>query len=759
MRILGIDINRARTAAAPAPAKVKKGLEIGDSGTPLMAGIVADEYNAKLADTKGITIYDEMRRSDGTVRAAVSVCTLPIRSAKWYVEPASEDQADADIAAFVERCFFEFQTITWNDLLRHALLSLPFGVMAFEKVFATREVDGQVRIVWQKLAPRMPRSIQKWAIGDGGEPGITQYRSDYTIAEIPLEKLVVIVNEKEGDNWWGSSILRPAYKHWYIKNTVYKIDAIAFERQGLGVPYVKLPDGYTEADRAKAEEIVKNLRANESAFIIEPPEYEIGFKDMQAKTVRDPKESIEHHNREIMKSVLAQFLELGATQGSGSRALSEDHSELFLQSLVTVAQGIADAFNKYAVKELVDLNFDRVSAYPKLCFTGITQTDGQTLAGTYQTLVTAGAMQVGSNDEQFFREALGLPERDPEDIVEQPAPAQPTDPNANPDEAVAEAQQQASERIHRHSLKKNFADSASADFKGYRPLTFAEKKVDFNAIQQKMDELEEQFDTQTRELLHTARDKYMAALTKAAHAGNTQAIKDATLKVQAEYAKIIKNASRAAFQYGKTNAAKEIGVNAPADPAEALQQIDIQADAIAAEQLAKITNESKTAYVETLNRGLSITAALAAADAVAQEAIDTLIRDTSTILLAGYVNHGRNLVHEASAEKIYGLQRSELLDARTCNYCLSIDGRVIEKDDPFGTNTIFHSSCRGIWVSILLNESELPPIDGIPQSLKDRFGDAVNDLIQPKTPRTKKDSLARQEAERRLKRQAKKRRP
>jgi hypothetical protein len=186
-----------------------------------------------------------------------------------------------------------------------------------------------------------------------------------------------------------------------------------------------------------------------------------------------------------------------------------------------------------------------------------------------------------------------------------------------------------------------------------------------------------------------------------------------------------------------------------------LAQIDIQADAIANRQIADIVGQSKTAYAEALNKGLSITAALGAADAVAHDAIDELVADTRAILMSGYVNHGRNVVHEDNADKIYALQRSELLDSRTCNYCLSLDGRTIERDDPFGRNTIWHSGCRGVWVSILMDEEEKPSIGGIPQSLRDRFGDAVNDLIQPRTPQNTKSSLARKEIEKRLKRQAK----
>ena len=44
---------------------------------------------------------------------------------------------------------------------------------------------------------------------------------------------------------------------------------------------------------------------------------------------------------------------------------------------------------------------------------------------------------------------------------------------------------------------------------------------------------------------------------------HTQAIKNATLKVQTDYARIIKNALKNAFEYGKNNAAREIGADHP----------------------------------------------------------------------------------------------------------------------------------------------------------------------------------------------------
>jgi hypothetical protein len=92
------------------------------------------------------------------LRAAVLACSLPIRSADWYIEPASEDAADQEIADFITKAIFEYPSLGWDDVLRQALLCLPFGVMAFEKVFASRDCDGTMRIVWD-TPPTVPANI------------------------------------------------------------------------------------------------------------------------------------------------------------------------------------------------------------------------------------------------------------------------------------------------------------------------------------------------------------------------------------------------------------------------------------------------------------------------------------------------------------------------------------------------------------------------------------------------------------------------
>ena len=783
-------------------------LVVGDAGNEIYAGISYDEYNAKLRAVDGIKVYDEMRRSDGTVKAALLSVSLPVMRANWYIKPASEDQVDKDVADFVSKALFELQTITWADLLRQSLLMLPFGVMLFEKIFDVIPVDGTDRVVWKKLAPRLPKSIQAWEMKDG-QPGVQQRTSKGAIVDIPMEKLLIFTNEREGDNLEGNSVLRAAYKHWHFKNTFYKIDAIAFERQGLGIPYAKLPAVYSEADRAKAEIILKNMRANDKGFIIEPNDWEIGYKDMKSSSTRDPEKSIMHHNREITKSVLAQFLELGATD-SGSRALSQDQTKLFLQSLEAVAANIADTLNKYAIKELVDFNFPNVEDYPELCFANIRETDVKAIADTYKVLTDAGGIHTDPADEQHFREMLHLPERT-EEYIEDSNDS--TDDQLEDDviDEVGMSQHagaikkkvyptlaQVKECInastsslglghkmaflkrnigafslfgadHKHyafyNLVRNELDSQFKEcrklafaegntFKSFRAMTTAEEKVNFDSIEKNLDKFEGSFDKDTQALLNAEREKYIAALTKALNANDKEAIKAVTLDAQDAYAKIIKDSMRDSYEFGKKNAATEIGQKAPASSREILNQIDIQANAIAEMHIADISNSAKTGLVESLNKGNSTAASIATADAIMADRILTLTRDTSRIAMSAYVNFGRDSVFETYKDKIYALQRSELLDMRTCNYCLSVDGRVVSKNDSYTKNTIFHSSCRGIWVTILLDEAELPSIGGIPQSLRDRFGDAVNDLIQPKNANTKSNAAAKEE-ERRAKRDAK----
>jgi hypothetical protein len=105
--------------------------------------MIYEEYNHKLAGQNGLTVYDEMRKSDAQVHASLLAIELPIRSTIWSIESGctidGEDEtitnSDTEIQKFIETALFESMHVTWDDLLRQILTMCTFGFSIFEKVY------------------------------------------------------------------------------------------------------------------------------------------------------------------------------------------------------------------------------------------------------------------------------------------------------------------------------------------------------------------------------------------------------------------------------------------------------------------------------------------------------------------------------------------------------------------------------------------------------------------------------------------------
>jgi hypothetical protein len=221
----------------------------------------------------------------------------------------------------------------------------------------------------------------------------------------------------------------------------------------------------------------------------------------------------------------------------------------------------------------------------------------------------------------------------------------------------------------------------AAEFKPFRKLTFAERKVDFDRINNELNRLEEAFGTEARRILSHLRDPFLEKLRLAVKQNDNDAIKSLQLQFGAEYSRLLKDLMKESFVYGKNAAAKEMNVQAPANPQQMLAIIDEEADAIAKAHANQLTKTAKQGLFEGLKKQAALNALMGELHDKMTKEIARLTGDTGSIVTGGYLNHGRNTVFDAYADDIYALQRSEILDLRTCNYCLSIDERIVEKTD------------------------------------------------------------------------------
>lgn len=672
--------------------------EKGAPGTQFFAGYISsEEYNTKLQGQAGITIYDEMRRSDGMIRATLLAVTLPIRQAIWRIEPASDDAKDLEIAEFVSNNLFGGMSITWADFLRQALLHLWFGFMIFEQVYKVE--NGNVLL--RKLAPRLPKTLYKWNVDENMElESITQYvmkGSAYVHIDIPMEKLLIFTNEQEGANYEGISLLRSAYKHWYIKNQLYKIDAIKHDRQGVGIPVIGMPENMTKAKNpeawSEAKAMGEGLRANERSYIIKPFGYTVEMLKMGSTKSTDAIPSIQHHNEQIAVNILAQFLTLGTTK-TGSRALGDSFKSLFLLSLQAIAEYMEDTINRYCIKPLVDYNYT-TDHYPKLKASNIKEPDFTSMADAVSKLSKVGALTPDEEMENHIREVGKLPAK--------PEPEK----------------QKTTERCTCGHTKR------LAEGTYWRGLKEFEKCLNLREIDGRLDKAKEQLidkikDVQKDQVERLARDvaanpataktKKVGLLASQIKGELLDIYRYGRSQVKAEFASQRKSPIRLVEERATAKTLRKAKLNPIRTPEEAQAFIESKASLVATQMARRYETTAMFAELDAQKLGLDRVATISFITDRLTELTDKEAQIAANYSVIEAFGIGRNVEAETSRDEIKTSYYSAILDTNVCEVCAPLDGIEHEFGDPdFETpnpNCLGGSQCRCLTVHVLKTEQE-----------------------------------------------------
>ena len=632
-----------------AEKKPKDSEEIGATGTTFFSGSLSEnEYNTDLRGAKAIAVYDKMRRSDSRVKATLLACMLPIRAADWSITPGSEDKRDEEIAQELELNLFTGMSITWDSFLYHALLMLVYGWFAFEKVWAVE--GGQYR--WQKLAPRMPSTLYQWDLDEtGGLKGIIQFvmkNGKYDFIPISAEKLLVFTNDKEGSNFEGISVLRSSYQNWYYKSNLYRIDGIAAERHALGIPFFKHPADAKKDDKDRIDAIGQRLYAHEQAYIRLAEGYEFKVEGLSG-TIKDILPSIEHHNREIAGSILADFLALGSGQ-TGSWALSTDKSSFFLMALESVINNICDTFNRYAVKQWVDYNYDSVEQYPELTASSLERRNIAEYSKAVTDLVTAGVLVTDPNIEDTLRDLLKLPPK-------------------------AEVKQ--SEKIFQGA-------------EGFRrELTLAEQSVALREISKKLDNAEETLIKAASAVQKRQIDKLTEVALKIIEKKQLDRLDDIDVPFRADMAGVIDAVLLDLYEYGRAQVKSELtkqGIKKLMEPlpeplgADDVALVKAFLAARAKANAGLLATKLKSAVTfEALRQIRQGTVDKASIIAVLGALSDRELKATAQASIGEAFGFGRSSEAENWKDEISRVQYSALLDA--CEVCAKEDGEEWDFDD------------------------------------------------------------------------------
>ncbi len=361
------------------PAKQNKKsadfLELGRSGLRHFGGLIHQEFLTSLRGRQGIAAYREMSDNDAVIGASLSIMEQTIRKATWFIEPKGNSQLDMRASEHLEQCMNDMSH-TWDDMITEILTYFSYGWSWMEVVYKMRKGDvrdpkrkskfDDGRIGWRKIALRLQTSLHQWDLDDnGGIQGMIQNPApSFDLKYIPISKSLLFRTRKIGNNPEGRSALRNSYRPWFIKKNIEEIEAIGIERDLIGMPVVKPPEGFdidseeNSGVKSAVQNLLYALRRDEQDGVFLPPGWEIEVLGAGNATRRqfDIDKVINRYDKRIAMTTLTQAIMLGADR-VGSFALSKTHTDdFFLVAAQGYMIGIAETLNMFAVPELFKRN-------------------------------------------------------------------------------------------------------------------------------------------------------------------------------------------------------------------------------------------------------------------------------------------------------------------------------------------------------------------------------------------------------------------
>ena len=350
------------------PSDSLAGFEFGHALSSPSSRTSEDNWELKFPASSGV--FAKMGREDAQVTSILKAISLPIQRADWRLDPNGAPDEIVELVADDLRLPIlgddrddpvgrRRGRVSWSEHLQQSLLALQFGCMFFEQVYAAGD-DGRMHL--RKLAPRFPGTLSKINVAaDGGlesieQQGVSVGKAKARSATIPVRHLVAYVHAPQDTSWTGTSVLRPAFKHWKLRDQMLRLEAQVLERNGMGVPVYEGSDLTNDpvSDLKSGQKIASELRAGTAAGAAVPAGASLKILGVSGQLV-SPRDAISYHDSMMAKAVLAHFLNLEGK--GGSYALAETQSDLFIQSLQTIADWIADTATQHVVEDLVDVAF------------------------------------------------------------------------------------------------------------------------------------------------------------------------------------------------------------------------------------------------------------------------------------------------------------------------------------------------------------------------------------------------------------------
>lgn len=407
------------------------------------------DFIPALRGRQGIQTYRQMALNDATISSVMFAVEMSIRAVQWEI---AQNEASDDDVDFLKTVIFEDMEHSFQDFLSEVVSFLVFGWGVHEIVYKLRNgysldikkhsnfSDGKIGI--RKLSQRPQTTLHRWRFREDGSVKAMEQQTNSRLgtATIPIEKLFYVRTTSSEANPEGKSMLRGAYRSWYLVKHIEQIEAIAIERELNGLPVVSIPGSLLEAasrtddspETASAKLIVehyaeaaKNIKINSQGSLIIPSDLypnndgtlsnnrQVVFELLSSTGTRaiDTDKTISRYQAGIMRTVLADFLLLGSVRSGTGNAQTQDRSQLFSEALGGWLDMLEYSFNKQVISRLWHLNGFDVEKMPTIKHGSVTRKSLEMISGYVQKLSQAGMpLFPDGNLESHLRNVAEFPE-------------------------------------------------------------------------------------------------------------------------------------------------------------------------------------------------------------------------------------------------------------------------------------------------------------------------------------------------------------
>ena len=410
LRRAGVDPGRAVTFLQEAGLQRPSGTEVG------VANFGSVDFNGELlesSDQVPITKLQRMTRFDGQAKALLNILTMPVRTAKWQIVPSKDGRREAK---FITEMLTKpphrgGMSIPFGSVLGYLALAIRDRFKVVEKVWELQRVEGELRYILKKLAPRPTETLKIKVDKAGDFIGVhqkTTFHGQFIDVLIPKQKVLLYTYGKEEAPLAGESAFNAAHYHYDKKHKLYYIAHIAYTVAALPPRVGTIPQGVTNSTEIEA--FRTNLSSLGLNTAITVPEHWTVETLQLNRSFADFMPLINHHDFMMAISVLAQFLRLGQT-GVGAFALSSDQSDVFVTAMQHFLDDIASVVTSYLLPDIIDLNFGN-QKYPIFQFETLSDKATNLIREMFGKLAVTGSPNVSGEFllevEKRMAEILGL---------------------------------------------------------------------------------------------------------------------------------------------------------------------------------------------------------------------------------------------------------------------------------------------------------------------------------------------------------------